>query len=90
MIKPYKLLLVLLSICTVLVSFCACGPSEEQDPPAVHKDYAAEVKLDMASSTVKKEVTVKTTLSSTTMHILQVQLLDGWDPSILRLQITNS
>lgn len=68
MIKPYKLLLVLLSICTVLVSFCACGPSEEQDPPAVHKDYAAEVKLDMTSSTVKKEVTVKTFIDGDTTH----------------------
>lgn len=63
--KTYKIIAALLLICTVLLSFGACGPKE--DEPS-HVDYAAELKLDMNSDTIKKEVTVRQYIDGDTTH----------------------
>ena len=40
----------------------------ETEAPAVHVDYAGEVKLDMTSDTIKQEVTVKSFIDGDTTH----------------------
>ena len=40
----------------------------ETEAPAVHVDYASEVKLDMTSNTLKQEVTVKSFIDGDTTH----------------------
>ena len=63
--RPYKLISVLLLICTVILSFGACSPAE--DTPS-HVDYAAELKLDTTTTSLKQEVTVKTYIDGDTTH----------------------
>lgn len=60
-----KLLSVVLVVCMILCAFVACTP-EENEPE--HVDYAASVKLDMNSSTLKEEVTVKSYIDGDTTH----------------------
>ena len=63
--RPYKLISVILLICTVILSFGACSPAE--DIPS-HVDYAAELKLDTTTTSLKQEVTVKTYIDGDTTH----------------------
>lgn len=62
--KLTKLIAALLLLCTLSTVFYACG---EDDVPA-HIDYAAEVKLDTNSETLKQEVTVKSYIDGDTTH----------------------
>ncbi len=57
-------LLFLLALATIL-TFVACQP-EEATPQ--HIDFASELKLDMSTSTLKQEVTVKTFIDGDTTH----------------------
>ena len=65
MMKHYRILAVLLLICTLLAGFASCKPTEEEPE---HIDYADELKLDMTSPTLKEEVTVKTHIDGDTTH----------------------
>ena len=56
--KTLKLLAVLLAICAIVCAFASCNKEEEP----THVDYAAAVKLDMNSSTLKLDVTGKVKL----------------------------
>lgn len=61
-----KLLSFLLLISLLIGCFAACG--EKTPPEPEHIDYAASVKLDMSSSTLKQEVTVKMMIDGDTTH----------------------
>ncbi len=63
-------LLIAASFCTALA---ACGSdkdpaSEGEGEKTEHVDFAAQLKLDMSSSTVKQQVTVKTYIDGDTTH----------------------
>ncbi|MBQ8432821.1 MAG: thermonuclease family protein [Clostridia bacterium] len=62
------LLSFLLLLCILLVGITSCGP--DVTPPAedTAKDFAAEIKLDMSSTTLKQEVTVKAYIDGDTTH----------------------
>ncbi len=62
--KLIAAILVLVSIVGVLAS---CDPSTPDNPPE-HVDYVAETKLDMSSSTLKQEVTLKRHIDGDTSH----------------------
>ena len=72
--KPYRIFLVLLLVCALLVSFAACDQgggeqeTETEAPSAVHVDYVEKLKLDISSSSLKKEVKVKTYIDGDTTH----------------------
>lgn len=53
-----RILSLLLLVCVVLSCFAGCKKNEEGGEPAApaHVDYTAELKLDMNSNTLKKEV----------------------------------
>lgn len=53
----------LLLLVLLLTSICACGEKQPE-----HIDYASQVKLDMNSDTLKREVTVKTYIDGDTTH----------------------
>lgn len=61
-----KLLSVLLLVCMLVGAFVACGEQTPDEP--AHVDYAASVKLDMSSSSLKQEVTVKMFIDGDTTH----------------------
>ena len=61
----FKFLSVLLLLCMILGAIASCSPEE---PGQAHVDYAAEVKLDMSSPTLKQEVTVKSYIDGDTTH----------------------
>ncbi len=69
-----KILSLLLAICLAVASFVACGPADnggddQTNPPAIEEvDYAASVKLNMGSETLKQEVTVKSYIDGDTTH----------------------
>lgn len=56
----------LLAMILVLSLFASCG--EETPEVPVHTDFASAVKLDMASDTLKQEVTVKSYVDGDTTH----------------------
>ena len=60
-----SLLLVLCVLCSCLA---ACGRQNGATEPSGSVDYAASVKLDMSSDTVKQEVTVHTFIDGDTTH----------------------
>ena len=61
--------LAMLALVTLLLcSFVACGPKEEIPEEPEHVDDAAELKLDMNSSTVKQEVSVHIYIDGDTTH----------------------
>lgn len=66
-----RLLSVLLLATMLLCSFVACdsgdGSKDETDAPK-HVDYAADLKLDMNSKTIKQEVTVHIYIDGDTTH----------------------
>ena len=61
-----KNILLLILAAAAIFTLAACGPKEEETP--VHKDFASELKLDMTTSTLKQEVTVKTFIDGDTTH----------------------
>lgn len=62
-----KFLSVLLVLSLLLSCLAACGQGEQDTTPA-DVDYAASVKLDMSSETLKQEVTVHTFIDGDTTH----------------------
>ena len=64
--KRIALLLAALLVC--LLAFTACDGGKGTPTPEAGKDYAASVKLDMGSSTLKQKVTVKTFVDGDTTH----------------------
>lgn len=64
--KSFRFLSALLLICLLISGAVSCKGDEE--PGDTHVDYAAEVKLDMSSSTLKQEVTVKSYIDGDTTH----------------------
>lgn len=74
-----KISLLLLVMCLILGGMTACGNSTDSDKDSSSQntentgagetvDYAAQVKLDMASGTAKQEVTVKLFVDGDTTH----------------------
>ncbi len=70
-----KLFALCLTLCLVLGCFAGCQPADSSagstgtTAPAIDaKDFAGELKLDMNSSTIKQEVTVKTYVDGDTVH----------------------
>ena len=73
MMRPaIKRVALLLSICLLLSSLAACGDPQATtgatQPGIVEVDYAAQLKLDMNSSTLKQDVTVKGFVDGDTVH----------------------
>lgn len=67
--RSIKLLSLLLLICTLVASLAACGKPEDSNPETPEfVDYVAQTKLDMNSSTLKQEVTVKQHIDGDTTH----------------------
>lgn len=66
--KACKILSVLLVLSMLLSCLAACGQGEQETTPAQNVDYAAAVKLDMSSETLKQEVTVHTFIDGDTTH----------------------
>lgn len=53
----------------LICALTACEPKDEPDDgSSEHIDYAAELKLDMSTTTAKQEVTVKTYIDGDTTH----------------------
>ena len=67
--KLSKILSLLLALFICLSFLAACGQGgDDTTAPAEQVDYAASVKLDMSSDTLKKEVTVHTFIDGDTTH----------------------
>lgn len=66
--KATKLLSVLLVLCIFVSCLAACGQQGGDSTPANDVDYAASIKLDMSSETLKQEVTVHTFIDGDTTH----------------------
>lgn len=67
--KASKIFSVLLVLCISLSCLAACGQAgEDTTAPAENVDYAASVKLDMNSETLKTEATVHTFIDGDTTH----------------------
>ena len=65
--KRMSLVLAVLLICLPVLTACK-GGKEKESPDAEPVDYAASVKLDMDSDTLKQTVTVKTFVDGDTTH----------------------
>lgn len=76
-----KYLSILLLALAIAMSFIACGEAsqDEVQKPAEIVDYVANLKLDMTSSTLKQEVTVKTYVDGDTTHFHVPHSLVGSD-----------
>ena len=73
MMRPaIKRLALILAFCLLLSSLAACGDPQATTaataPAFEEVDYTAQLKLDMKSSTLKQEVTVKTFVDGDTVH----------------------
>ncbi len=67
--KTLRFVSALLLVCTLILAFVACDPTETpQNQPGESVDYAAQVKLDQSSATLKQEVTVKLYVDGDTTH----------------------
>ena len=67
--KLTKLLALLLLICTLISALAACDPSDEGGGDKTQTvDFAGDVELDMSSSSIKQEVTVKAYIDGDTTH----------------------
>lgn len=67
--KLTKLLALLLLICTLISALAACDPSDEGGGDKTQTvDFAGDVELDMSSSSLKQEVTVKAYIDGDTTH----------------------
>ena len=74
--KTTKLLSVLLLVCIFLGALVACNDKTPEEPQ--HIDHAATVKLDMSSSSLKQEVTVKMFIDGDTTHFyVPNSVIDG-------------
>ena len=74
--KTTKLLSVLLLVCIFLGALVACNDKTPEEPQ--HIDHAAIVKLDMSSSSLKQEVTVKMFIDGDTTHFyVPNSVIDG-------------
>ena len=60
-----KIISTLLILCTLISTLISCTPQETEPE---HIDYAASVKLDMTSDTLKQEVTLKAHIDGDTTH----------------------
>lgn len=65
--KVTEILSAVLLLCLVFLCIVSCG-EQEDNTPDLSVDYASQVKLDMASETVKQTVTVKTYVDGDTTH----------------------
>ena len=65
--KTNKLFSLLLFVGMLLSCLAACGQGDQPTTPQ-NVDYAASVKLDMSSDTLKQEVTVHTHIDGDTTH----------------------
>lgn len=65
--RGLSILSILLLLCIIIGSLAACDTPDEPDGP-VHVDYVENIKLDMNSSTLKQEVTVKMFIDGDTTH----------------------
>ena len=66
--KLCKILSVLLVVCIAMSCLAACGQGDQDTTPKNDVDYAASVKLDMSSETLKQEVSVHTFIDGDTTH----------------------
>lgn len=67
--KLTKLLALLLLICTLISALAACNPGGEGGGDNTQTvDFAGDVELDMSSSSIKQEVTVKAYIDGDTTH----------------------
>ena len=66
--KINKFLSALLVLSVLLSCLAACGKGDQETTPKNDVDYAASVKLDMSSETIKQEVTVHTFIDGDTTH----------------------
>ena len=67
--KLTKLLALLLLICTLISALAACNPGGEGGGDKTQTvDFAGDVELDMSSSSIKQEVTVKAYIDGDTTH----------------------
>ncbi len=67
--KLTKLLALLLLICTLISALAACNPDGEGGGDKTQTvDFAGDVELDMSSSSLKQEVTVKAYIDGDTTH----------------------
>lgn len=66
--KLTKLLALLLLICTLISALAACDPNGENGGKTDTVDFAGDVELDMSSSSIKQEVTVKAYIDGDTTH----------------------
>lgn len=63
-----KIISILAVVCIVMSCLAACGQGGNDTTSANDVDYAASVKLDMSSETLKQEVTVHTFIDGDTTH----------------------
>lgn len=63
-----KILSVILLLCLLVTTLAACNNTPPEPEVPETKDYVSELKLDMNSSTLKKEVTVKAFIDGDTTH----------------------
>ena len=63
-----KILSLLLVLCMTLTILAACGQGGNDTTAPAEVDYAASVKLDMSSDTLKQEATVHTFIDGDTTH----------------------
>ena len=71
-----RIIALMLLLCLAVPFFAACNGggdgnpanTESNQPPVEHKDYAASVKLDLSSASLKQEVTVKAYIDGDTTH----------------------
>ena len=67
--KQNKMISILLVLCMCLSVLAGCGQGgDDTTAPAENVDYAASVKLDMSSDSLKQEVTVHTFIDGDTTH----------------------
>ncbi len=75
--KLPKIFSLLMTACITLGCLAACRPASPGDTQPSNVDYAASIKLDMSSETVKQEVTVKTYVDGDTVHFNVPADFDG-------------
>ena len=66
--RGLSILSILLLLCIVIGSLSACDGGNKDPQEPAHVDYVEQIKLDMNSSTLKQEVTVKMFIDGDTTH----------------------
>ena len=77
-----KALAVTLTLCVLLCALAGCHPTQPTTGTAAPGlevvDYAAQLKLNMSTSTLKQEATVKTYVDGDTVHFnVPASVMDG-------------